>query len=267
MAALAAVVPRGAGRRRTDRIAGGTPQHGVAGRIPHPPGRAPLGGRRGASANLRSGAPAPARRPQFRRSAADGTRRAAARRTRRTPIRPARTGLLAQQPPAGQPALERRPVHPPALPRRPFRHLRRRRRSVRGPAAAGARSGRPDAGLGHRGRLRSAAPPDRTPLDQPRVRRARLRQGRRGIRIRGHGQQPRHRVALRLGGRLPRRARRGRDARRHGTHRPERKLRHPARIRNRGLHPGRKHRPGAPERPLGGIRLPGTATDGIRYES
>ena len=52
-----------------------------------------------------------------------------------------------------------------------------------------------------------------------------------------------------------------------GAHRPERKLRHPARIRNRGLHPGRKHRPGAPERPLGGIRLPGTATDGIRYES
>ena len=152
MAALAAVVPRGAGRRRTDRIAGGTPQHGVAGRIPHPPGRTPLGGRRGASANLRSGAPAPARRPQFRRSAADGTRRAAARRTRRTPIRPARTGLLAQQPPAGQPALERRPVHPPALPRRPFRHLRRRRRSIRSPAAAGARSGRPDAGLGHRPR-------------------------------------------------------------------------------------------------------------------
>ena len=82
---------------------------------------------------------------------------------RRTPIRPARTGLLAQQPPAGQPALERRPVHPPALPRRPFRHLRRRRRSIRSPAAAGARSGRPDAGLGHRSRLRSAAPPDRTP--------------------------------------------------------------------------------------------------------
>lgn len=265
MAALNAALARCAGLRGTHGVAARTPQHRPSRGIPHPAGRTAVDGPGRPRTPFRPGASTPSRGQTVRRSAPHGTRGAAARGARHPRNGPAGAELLAQQPPDREPALVGRAVRAAALPRRAFRPFGRRR-GLRKPTRTGPPDGRPDVRRRHGGRLHPAPPPDGPPLDEPRLRRAGLRRGRRGIRVRGHGEQPRNPAAVHLGRGFPRRTRRGRDPIGDGADRPPGTLRHPARIRDRRLRAGRKRRPGAERRPLGGIRLPGTTPDGIWNE-
>ena len=82
-----------------------------------------------------------------------------------------------------------RAVRAAALPRRAFRPFGRRR-GLRKPARTGPPDGRSDVRRRHGGRLHPAPPPDGPPLDEPRLRRAGLRRGRRGIRVRDTENNP-----------------------------------------------------------------------------
>ena len=200
----------------------------------------------GASANLRSGAPAPARGPSFAEALltepADGCSRA-----RRTSVALRELGFSHNNLRAGQPALERRPVHPLRYHDANFGTSDSDAEAFRGPAAAGrAKRGGPMQVSDIEADYAPAAPPDRTPLDQPRVRKgssaSRTTSGFGFVdtdnnpviasRFVWAGDFREGRAEVETPGGMGLIDRNG-------------KLRHPARIRNRGLHPGRKHRPGA----------------------
>lgn len=194
MAALDAADLGSPAPHRTHRLAAAAAQHAVGGRIPHPAGRAALGGCRRDNAEHGPRDGGAARRVSLRAGAAHGGETNAACSPRYTRTRPRRAASAPQQPQGVEPALVGGPPRAAALARRHVRHAGRGGcRGLRG-AAPPHRSGRRRPVAVPR---RDGRPCPRTAPFGPSARRAplrgaRLRRGRGGLRLRRRRQPAGH---------------------------------------------------------------------------